>query len=247
MTEKPYSLETLKLICGGTASSINETLPWHVLQEDGLYLDRSQWSNQGCDSPNEVAVIRWHPRRDSELPALPIPFSARELGAFILAGVGVFLLERFELDDVLDEKALAELDVYARNAVEAIREAFRLRKEAIEMFGSTADGVNKAADWLLRKAPEPPTEPGPLAAAPSHSSAAVKPLQRSAAQGAAVLNQITSLGYDPLALPQNPPGKDGVKAEVRKALSRDRLFAGVTVFDKAWERLSANREIVIHK
>ena len=87
----------------------------------------------------------------------------------------------------------------------------------------------------------------PYMPTPAQSSVTVKPLQRSAAQDAAILTQVTSLGYDPLALPRNKPGKAGVKSEVRNALSKDRLFTGAKVFDKAWERLSANGEIMIQK
>lgn len=71
------------------------------------------------------------------------------------------------------------------------------------------------------------------------------PLQRTAAQDSAILCEIEKLGYDPLALPKNLPGKAGVKAAIRTALSKNPLFAGGTVFDKAWERLTARADIAI--
>ena len=72
-----------------------------------------------------------------------------------------------------------------------------------------------------------------------------KPLQRSAAQDAAILKEIEKQGYDPLALPRNRPGKSGAKAAIRIALSKNQLFVGNTVFDKAWERLTASACIKI--
>ncbi|GEM_PF-6764016 len=71
-----------------------------------------------------------------------------------------------------------------------------------------------------------------------------KPLQRTSAQDAAMLQELRRQNYDPLALPKNPPGRPGVKAAIRKAIDGKGLFAGGTVFDKSWERLSANGEIV---
>ena len=72
-----------------------------------------------------------------------------------------------------------------------------------------------------------------------------KPLQRTAAQDSAILCEIKKQGYDPLALPKNLPGKPGVKAAIRAALSKNSLFTGGTVFDKAWERLTARADIAI--
>jgi hypothetical protein len=73
----------------------------------------------------------------------------------------------------------------------------------------------------------------------------VKPVPRGAAQDSAILKAISELGHDPIRLPSNPPGKPGVKASVRGALKGNALFVGNSVFDKAWERLTASREIVI--
>lgn len=72
-----------------------------------------------------------------------------------------------------------------------------------------------------------------------------KPLNAQSAQEATILDCIKQLGHDPLNLPKNPKGKPGVKAAVKLALRNDRLFTGTTVFEKAWERLAAQKEIVI--
>lgn len=77
----------------------------------------------------------------------------------------------------------------------------------------------------------------------SASNGPAKPMQRFAAQDAAILAAIREIGRDPLALPVNEQGKPGVKAEIRDALDGKGLFAGTTVFDKAWERLRQQGDI----
>ncbi len=72
-----------------------------------------------------------------------------------------------------------------------------------------------------------------------------KPLQRTAAQDSAILCEIKKLGFNPMSLAKNPSGKPGVKAAVRAALLQSPLFTGRTVFDKAWERLTAHADIAI--
>ena len=94
-----------------------------------------------------------------------------------------------------------------------------------------------------------PAAPVVTAAAPfgveSDKAGPAKPLQRTTAQDSAILCEIEKQGYDPLALPKNPPGKSGVKADIRAALSQNSLFTGATVFNKAWERLTARGDIAI--
>lgn len=89
--------------------------------------------------------------------------------------------------------------------------------------------------------------PGAVTAVTTPATAVpvAKPVQRSAAQDAAVLAALKAMGIDPLAVPKNEAGKAGTKAEVRAALASNALFTGTTVFDKAWERLSTRGEIVI--
>lgn len=78
----------------------------------------------------------------------------------------------------------------------------------------------------------------------SASDASERPVQRSAAQDAAILAAIRAAGFNPLALPKNETGKPGPKAAVRQAMNGKPLFVGKTVFNKAWERLSARGDIV---
>ncbi|WHZ12091.1 MAG: hypothetical protein OJF60_002532 [Burkholderiaceae bacterium] len=68
-------------------------------------------------------------------------------------------------------------------------------------------------------------------------TSAPKPLQRHRAQEEAILAKIQELGYDPVALPARRPGRPGAKANVKAALGDQGIWAGRTVFDKAWERL----------
>lgn len=74
-----------------------------------------------------------------------------------------------------------------------------------------------------------------------------KPLQRQIWQEEEVLRAIKELGYDPKALPSYENGRPGVKAKVKKALGSKGMWAGETVFKKAWERLSNKGEIVYIK
>ncbi|APW46544.1 hypothetical protein [Rhodoferax antarcticus] len=89
--------------------------------------------------------------------------------------------------------------------------------------------------------------PGAVTAVTTPATAVpvAKPVQRSAAQDAAVLAALKAMGIDPLAVPKNEAGKAGTKAKVRAAIASNALFTGTTVFDKAWERLSTRGEIVI--
>lgn len=57
-------------------------------------------------------------------------------------------------------------------------------------------------------------------------------------QVAAIKAEIRKLGHDPKNIPSNDPGKDGVKAQVRKALEGSPLFKATTAFRKAWEEVN---------
>jgi hypothetical protein len=96
-----------------------------------------------------------------------------------------------------------------------------------------------------RRGDEVVPEAAPAVTTPATAAPAAKPVQRSAAQDAAVLAALKAMDIDPLAVPKNEVGKAGTKAEVRAALASNALFTGTTVFDKAWERLSSRGEIVI--
>lgn len=155
MEPKKYPLSVLERLCD---SDIGGRLPWHVLEDDGLWLKPRM-----CVSPSvERDVMEWHPHEDEELAALPVPFTAAELAAFMLAGGGLFLLESFEdqfadvpegsFPDPLDEDALDRLGPNSGQAREAIREAHRLLRLSTERFGRGDGGARSAAEWLLSRA-----------------------------------------------------------------------------------------------
>lgn len=65
-----------------------------------------------------------------------------------------------------------------------------------------------------------------------------KVLNKFPQQERAILEMLTSLGFvDHQRLPNEMPGRPGVKSEVRQKLLNLRIFQGETVFDKAWDRL----------
>jgi hypothetical protein len=70
-----------------------------------------------------------------------------------------------------------------------------------------------------------------------------KPVSRADAQDQEILALLTAKGYEPKNLPVNSPGKRGVKAEIRDAIGDHGMWAGTTVFVKAWDRLRKNGDI----
>ncbi len=86
----------------------------------------------------------------------------------------------------------------------------------------------------------------PMQAAPAtEQSPSHEPVQRSSAQGAAILDAIRKAGHEPRSLPNRDAGKRGIKALVRNELvGKHKLFPkDGRQFDKAWERLRAFGEI----
>lgn len=71
------------------------------------------------------------------------------------------------------------------------------------------------------------------------------PLSRASSQRDAILAGLCSLGHDPLRYPKAEAGKAGVKAELRRRLTKDRkdIFVSARVFDDAWQRLRDDEDI----
>lgn len=162
-------------------------------------------------------------------PILPFPFTAVQL---------------FEFDQRQGGLVRGNFYIRAEEAEAQLTKLEQTDPEAAELARIIFSGVMPVQQATI-------TDPAPLVAAcasdglqPDRDRPA-KPLQRTAAQDSAILCEIEKRGYDPLALPKNPPGKPGAKAAIRAALSENSLFTGGTVFDKAWERLTARAEIVI--
>lgn len=160
---KRYTLNTLKELCrpwvhrtsGDLAHTARDAVTrffeHYELRDDGLWVvDADVLCNEA-----ERDVLEWHPAADSEQPALPLPFSAADLAAFMLAGRGSDLHEAF-VDDETGEAAQEALDALGPNAGkahEAITTAFALWNDACRRFGRTQDGVRNAAKWLLEATP----------------------------------------------------------------------------------------------
>ncbi len=100
------------------------------------------------------------------------------------------------------------------------------------------------AEIKQRLSSPPDAEAGRIQAAP----AATKKEERipvAQQQGTAILTWLKSNGHDPLKLPLPDKGKSGVKKDCRDALCENSkgLFSSPSVFDTAWDRLRANKEI----
>ena len=77
-------------------------------------------------------------------------------------------------------------------------------------------------------------------AAPTASSDKPIPQPRQRCQEREILSVIREKGYDPKALPVQKRGTKGVKSEVRASLKN----YSPSVFDKAWDRLRSQMEIM---
>jgi hypothetical protein len=78
---------------------------------------------------------------------------------------------------------------------------------------------------------------------PVISSQPVVRLSAARAQEQQILDALKAAGHQPKLLPKAPPGKAGVKAQIRAALGTRGEWGKTTVFDKAWERLRSSGEI----
>ncbi|WAW11241.1 hypothetical protein NB640_06325 [Oxalobacter vibrioformis] len=70
------------------------------------------------------------------------------------------------------------------------------------------------------------------------------PTQRMPMQEERILSLLRQLKYDPQNLPQKPPGKPGVRAEILElAMKEKKIFTSKTAVYKAWQRLRDKNEI----
>ena len=89
-----------------------------------------------------------------------------------------------------------------------------------------------------------PDQSSKHASLPLASTEAPKPRTRLRDQEKAIIACLSTLGYDPRQLPKNPSGKNGIKKQVRDKIAGSPLFTGATVFNRAWERLRKDGDIV---
>lgn len=133
---KEYERPVLEIICGG---DIAGALPWHELRTDRLGRE-GLWVrlDHGMSHERERDVVEWNPHGDVAVAALPIPFTARQLAAFMYDGGGWFLRNN-------DVEAFSN----SASAVEVYTEAERLCEQTEKEFGASDAGKRQSVAWLL--------------------------------------------------------------------------------------------------
>ena len=140
-------------------------------------------------------------------------------------------------------------------AFEPLALTYRALKDALaagtlEQVGRSIDKKNKRVRpastirWAIAQGIDVPSELDALKQA--DVVLAVAPVQRSAAQDAAICEALRAAGYVPRALPKREQGKPWIKFAIRAALVGVHLSfpAKGTQFDHAWDRLRSRGEIV---
>lgn len=182
MEAKKYGRHVLLDLCGGTEEAVRAMFPHCVLKDDGLWLDSHAGDDlaPGCDehetrgpSPDlrtlrqrnleaERAGWTWHGRKSTGEAALPIPFVAQQLAAFMLAGDGMNLYDRFDFDTAVSEDQLVPLpadadeDRKAQRAsyIEHLRNATHKAPAAFEAalrdLGENADAAREVMREAVR-------------------------------------------------------------------------------------------------
>ena len=141
-TSKPYNrghADALLAPCG-------EVSPWRI-DDRGVwpaYSDYEEAKRLGLKS--EHKLLSWKPvtafQDDQnapdckDTPALPFPFDARDLAAFMLDGVGAFVADYYgDWEDGPETECLNDIDPSNNYARRAVREAFDAYRLAIEKVG----------------------------------------------------------------------------------------------------------------
>ena len=152
-TLKLYSRSTLdqilRVVCERRqtkSGTLKEALPYFDLRDDGLWLAQH---DPALHDSTERPFFEWHPRENTDLAALPVPFAAYELAAFLLDGGGYFVHAVFNNGASLDAEAIAALGNNSLKAREALNEAHRLCLEASLKFPSDNVDSRKKARWML--------------------------------------------------------------------------------------------------
>ena len=82
-------------------------------------------------------------------PALPFPFTSKELAAFMLDGVGETLVSVYGgWEEGPDEEVLGKLSDNARDARQAMREAYEAYRKAEKIVGKFDENLGRKALWL---------------------------------------------------------------------------------------------------
>ena len=200
-------------------------------------------------------------------PALRFDFTAGQLAAFMLDGVGYFVRQMYGTwKNGPDPLQLQSLGVQGTKAREALQSAYQLYRDAERNVGPLDDRYLNAEDLDERYEQEEAAYGHALGVINERSAAertnAAKaqgewrksmvralvvegfepvPKQVSAqrAQEEAILNQLRAMGYDPEALPRPPAGK---AFPAKKAIQAALNYSN-EVMRKAWSRLRADKRI----
>ena len=168
MEQELYSLDVAKVICELTGYS--DALD---VREDGVHV-----KDEYLDADLTGQAFTWIPACEMDwpgapdpltAPALPIPFSARNLAAFMLDGAGQGLQSMFgHIEHGPDELELADLGTRATKIRKALREAYALAQEAQSVAGADNHDEQQRAAEMLRN------EPRALMAVARHAQAAAE-------------------------------------------------------------------------
>lgn len=131
-----YGREVFELLLDTLEDESDSSLAmaWHVIRDDGVYLRRIEEITNVKLVRAERDVMTWHPLHDLSKPALPFPFTARELAAFCFPGYGSSLIESYEDGEGLDPEKLAAFDRNGRGAAQVLVETHALLLDLIARF-----------------------------------------------------------------------------------------------------------------
>ena len=126
---------------------------WATSDDDGIRV------KPGVEENDPAQVLSWTPACEMEgwpdsqeastYPALPYPFTAKELAAFLLAGAGSMVAEYYgDFSDGPDEDNLQALGIKAGHARDALRQAYTEIRLAIAEVGEVDQQLQQKAQAL---------------------------------------------------------------------------------------------------
>jgi hypothetical protein len=234
--------------------------------------DRGVWIDE--DIPQRGA---WHPAMEIDEPgsldarsdpSLPFPFTAKQLAAFALSGMGWFVSSAFFGDgpfhyegegpwgDCVEQRdemlgRLPRLANKAREAVLKAREAYDAAAAVVpppSVGTKTTDGYDKEQlereleRWrrdMCRALLRPPVSNSLLVADCGHTPRHKRVLAPEV-HASIITAALVQNGYDPLNLPPRPPGKTYRPKQVAKA-AMDKKGA----FEKTWQWMLGEKRLVV--
>ena len=148
MKQRTYSREVAELI------TLRYMDGHGVSEHDGLRVNHEYLQYDLTEK-----ILHWKPVCEMEdwpdspdaltYPALPYPFTAQELAAFFLDGIGRYVGNQYGFDNVLDENNLLGLGTYGGHARRALSEAYSVTREAEKIVGCRDFELERRAFDLL--------------------------------------------------------------------------------------------------